>query len=296
MRWERPPGVPIVWSPYRIPPIHWLMAQMLPSTFLFLILILVNASFAPQNSLPSRSSHISPFVASFLARFRSFSLGISFRLHFCDCSSGIQFSSRWSAIEYHRCQLPCSCFITNDDPQRKRVHFMGFYHARKAVYSISECKFCENFLLKTLRTRLAVFERKSSVFPHRVPEAAEAFRESQSSKLDEPFLTLGSGGGEFYLTRQGKTFWTFLPASYTLSSLTSVTSAQRVSVCSKRPSSISFRGVVGRYIRLPSPTTCSFVTRGSCYRRHVRFSPTAYRPCTGRFSVEYISPCELPHP
>ncbi len=57
------------------------------------------------------------------------------------------------------------------------------------VYSISECKFCEDFLLKTLRTRLAVFERKSSIFPHRAPEAAEAFRESQSSKLDEPFLS-----------------------------------------------------------------------------------------------------------
>ncbi len=67
-------------------------------------------------------------------------------------------------------------------------------------------------------------------------------------------------------------------------------------MCSKRPSSISFRGVVGRCIRLSSPTTCSIVTRGSCYRRHIRFSPTAYRPRTGHFQSSTSSPCGLPHP
>ncbi len=39
--------------------------------------ILTNAPSAPQISLPSRSGHISPSVAIFLARFRLFSLGIS---------------------------------------------------------------------------------------------------------------------------------------------------------------------------------------------------------------------------
>ncbi len=50
------------------------------------------------------------------------------------------------------------------------------------------------------------------------------------------------------LTRRGQTVQMFLPASNTLSSLKSVTSAQQVSVCSKRSSSISFSVAVGRCI------------------------------------------------
>ncbi|KAF4100116.1 hypothetical protein G5714_018312 [Onychostoma macrolepis] len=47
-------------------------------------------------------------------------------------------------MEYRRCQPPCSRFIASDD----------------------------------LHSKLAVFERESSVFPRRAPEAAEALRES----------------------------------------------------------------------------------------------------------------------
>ncbi len=36
---ERPLGVPIVWSPYRITAIHWLMARMASSTFLRCLII-----------------------------------------------------------------------------------------------------------------------------------------------------------------------------------------------------------------------------------------------------------------
>ncbi|KAF4110554.1 hypothetical protein G5714_007585 [Onychostoma macrolepis] len=68
----------------------------------------------------------------------------------------------------------------------------------------------------------------------------------------------------------------FLPTSNTLSSRRSVTSAQQVSVCSERPSSVSFNVAVGRRIKLSPPTTCSFVSRGSRDRRHIRFSPTAF--------------------
>ncbi len=109
-------------------------------------------------SLPSRSGHInsSPFG---------------------DCSSGTPFSSQWSAMEYRRCQPPCSRFIASDDPHSKCVKCMGFSHACEAVYGISKCQFCENFHLKTLCTRLAVFERESSAFPHRALEATGAFRE-----------------------------------------------------------------------------------------------------------------------
>ncbi|KAF4103526.1 hypothetical protein G5714_016409 [Onychostoma macrolepis] len=86
----------------------------------------------------------------------------------------------------------------------------------------------------------------------------------------------------------------FLPTSNTLSSCRSVTSAQQVSVCSKRPSSVSFSVAVGRRIKLSPPTTCSFVTHGSYDRRHVRFSPTAFghrglpHPNQGRHRLSFV--------
>ncbi len=40
-------GVSIVWNPYRITPIHWLMAWMPSSAFLRRLLILANAQSAP---------------------------------------------------------------------------------------------------------------------------------------------------------------------------------------------------------------------------------------------------------
>ncbi len=55
---------------------------------------------------------------------------------------------------------------------------MGFLHACKAVNGVSKCKFCKNLRLKTLRSRLEVFERESPVFPRRTAEASAAFRES----------------------------------------------------------------------------------------------------------------------
>ncbi len=87
-------------------------------------------------------------------------------------------------MEYRRCQPPCSRFIASDDPHSKCVKCMGFSHRREAVYGISKCKFCENFRLKTLRTRLAVLERESSVFPRRAQEAAEALCESTTGGSD----------------------------------------------------------------------------------------------------------------
>jgi hypothetical protein len=55
---------------------------------------------------------------------------------------------------------------------------MGFSHAREAVLGLTKCKFCDNLLLKTLRSRLAVFEKESFVPPRRAPETAEASRGS----------------------------------------------------------------------------------------------------------------------
>ncbi len=87
--------------------------------------------------------------------------------------SGTLFSSWWSAMEYRRCQLPCARFIASDDPHSKCVKCLGFSHAREAVYGIYECKFCEYFHLKTLRSRLEVLETESSVFPRRATEAID---------------------------------------------------------------------------------------------------------------------------
>ncbi len=58
------------------------------------------------------------------------------------------------------------------------VKCLGFSHAREVVYGISKCKFCENLRLRALRSRLKVFEKESSVFPRRAPEASAASRES----------------------------------------------------------------------------------------------------------------------
>ncbi len=64
------------------------------------------------------------------------------------------------------------------NPHSKCVKCLGFSHAREVVYGISKCKFCENLRLRTLRSRLEVFEKESSVFPRRAPEASAALRES----------------------------------------------------------------------------------------------------------------------
>ncbi len=50
-------------------------------------------------------------------------------LHFGDCLSGTLFSSRWSAMEFCRCQPPCARFIAREDPHSKCIKCLGFSHA-----------------------------------------------------------------------------------------------------------------------------------------------------------------------
>lgn len=71
---------------------------------------------------------------------------------------------------------------------------------REVVYGASKCKFCENHRLKTLRTRLAVFEKDSSVFPHRAPEAAKALRESATWGSDVALEAMEMGLAPFSLS------------------------------------------------------------------------------------------------
>ncbi len=80
-----------------------------------------------------------------------------------------------------RGEVPWNFAVANrrarDDPHSKCVKCFGFSHAHDAVYGISECRFCENLRLVTLRSRLEVCEKESSIFPRRAPEASEASRE-----------------------------------------------------------------------------------------------------------------------
>ncbi len=103
-------------------------------------------------------------------------------LHFGDCLSGTLFSSRWSAMEFRRCQPPCARFIAREDPHSKCIKCLGFSHAREAVYGTSKCKICDDFRLITLRSRLEDYERESSIFPRRASSTSAALREAAASR------------------------------------------------------------------------------------------------------------------
>ncbi len=94
-------------------------------------------------------------------------------------------------MEYHRSQPPCSRFIASNDPRSKCVKCMGFrLHVR--LFSASQNVNCENLHLKTLRSRLKVFERESPVSPCRAPEASAALCESTTWGLDVELEAMGS--------------------------------------------------------------------------------------------------------
>ncbi len=103
-------------------------------------------------------------------------------LHFGDCLSGTLFSSRWSAMEFRRCQPPCARFIAREDPHSKCIKCLGFSHAREVVYGTSKCKICDDFRLITLRSRLEDYERESSIFPRRTSSTSAAPREIAASR------------------------------------------------------------------------------------------------------------------
>ncbi len=151
-------------KPYRITPIHWLMARRRPwrthvvspyrrTRHLLLRFLCLHEAF------------ILPFgVAIFLAQIPYF----EHELSICTSAtaySGTLFSLRWSAMEYRRYQPPCARFIARDDPHSKCIKCLGFSHAREAVYGISKCTFCENLGLITLRSRLEACEKENPFFP-----------------------------------------------------------------------------------------------------------------------------------
>ncbi len=79
----------------------------------------------------------------------------------------------WNIVTASRCALALSRALT----RTVSVLIVGFLHAREAFFGESKWKFCENLHLKTLCSRLEVYESESSVLPRRAPEASAAFRE-----------------------------------------------------------------------------------------------------------------------
>ncbi len=152
--------VPIVWSPYRITPIHWrthVVSLYRRTRHLLLRFLCLHEAAI----LPFGCNFSGPILHTYG---HGFSVCTSATAY-----SGTLFSSRWSAMEYRRCQPPCAQFIASDNPHSKCVKCLGFSYAREAVYGIFKCKFCENLSLKTLRSRLEVLEKESSVFPLHAP-------------------------------------------------------------------------------------------------------------------------------
>ncbi len=87
-------------------------------------------------------------------------------------------------MDFSRCQPPCSRLIASDDQRGKCIRFVGLAHAQDAIFGISNCKYCKNFTLKTLRTRLAVFDREAAVLPRRATPEAFSFRKAAAWSLD----------------------------------------------------------------------------------------------------------------
>ncbi len=87
------------------------------------------------------------------------------------------FSLRWVEMYFSRCQLPCSCLIASEDQHGKCVRCVGLAHARDTIFGISNCKYCENFMLETLRARFTVFDRESAILLFRTAPEASFLRE-----------------------------------------------------------------------------------------------------------------------
>ncbi len=118
-------------------------------------------------------------------------------LHFGDC---LQWNFVLLAVKCHGISpLPTAVRAIPSDPHSKCVKCLGFSHARDAVYGVSKCELCENLRLITLRSRLEVCEKESSIFPHRAPEALVSSRPGvrmlstrrwRVSRQASPFLSL----------------------------------------------------------------------------------------------------------
>ncbi len=163
-------------NPYRITPIHWLMARRRLWRN-----DVVRSYWRTRHPLLRflclHEAVTLPFVVAISDPTTTLAI---IHLHFGDCLSGTLFSSRWSAMEFRRCQPPCARFIAREDPHSKCIKCLGFSHAREAVYGTSKCKICDDFRLITLRSRLEDYERESSIVPRRASSTSAASRRAAS--------------------------------------------------------------------------------------------------------------------
>ncbi len=98
--------------------------------------------------------------------------------HFSDRICGIVILLVVSGMDFSRCQPPCFRLIASDYQHGKCVRCVGLAHARDAIFGISNCKYCENFTLKTF------FYRESAVLPHRAAPEASSLREATAWSSD----------------------------------------------------------------------------------------------------------------
>ncbi len=198
-------------------------------------------------------------------------------LHFGDCLSGTLFSSRWSAMEFRRCQPPCARFIAREDPHSKCIKCLGFSHARDAVYGTSKCKICDDVELEEMES-----EQTGLAFSLpcvRANSAACEWGENEESR--------------FTVTGRGQTAEAFLPAPNALSSLKSVTATLRGLVCRSSSPSFLLGLAVGGRVRLSPFAARPFAAGEPHVRRHSCFSPAVYGTRAGHPSAQHFS---LHHP
>ncbi len=198
-----PSGVTIVWSAYRIMPIHWLMAwDTAPASYVIDIdprsrhltpqIFLSSEAFAPHSFSGPFSrrrfslSYISLLILTFhywlypvwLCMWRiikNLEPWVWDSFHFSDCFCGFVILLAVSGMDFSRCQLPCSRLIVSDEQHGKCVRCVGLAHARDAIFDISN---------KTLHARLAFFDWESAVLPWRAAPEAFSLRRAMAWSSD----------------------------------------------------------------------------------------------------------------
>ncbi len=131
--WERPLGVSIVWSPFRITPIYWLMARMPSSTFLHRHAYTGECAICSSDFSTLMKWPYQPFCSVFSGPIFGLFFAELLHLHFGNCNCGTMFSSRWSAWIFVTASHRVLASIASDDPHSKRVNFMFGVFLTRAV-------------------------------------------------------------------------------------------------------------------------------------------------------------------
>ncbi len=126
-----------------------------------------------------RAIHSSDFSAFTKRLHRPSLLRFLTQLLTCDYPFALRRLLQWNFVLL---AVKCHRFIAREDPHSKCILCLGFSHAREAVYGTSNCKICDDFRLKTLRSRLEDYERESSKFSRRASSTNAPPREIAVSR------------------------------------------------------------------------------------------------------------------